>query len=226
LACESNKKENKTEVQKDTAAVTVKKDTLLLAGLSLEEMNSILSEFNSQMVNFKDSILVTKLYVIKEDTILLNKNQLRELSPFTNLDPNESAFYYRGDTLMLDNDCIGTELICYPRNLKAIYDYGFDCVEACSHDVLKYYYLNDRVMAYQDNFFINCFPQNAENAKTKSIRRETFVTSQNAAIVGIQRETIETTTGLDTIKISRANTIRIIDKQVVRKLLETQCALD
>lgn len=223
LSCDRNRERASHSEGTTTQNRAIKKDTTFISGLTRTEVDSILNDFESAASHFKDSIGAVKMYEVKGDTVLLDKCELKELSQVADLDPLESAFLYKGDTLLLSNDCNGAEMICYGNNLKVIYSYNFDCVEGCSRDALKYFYLNNRIVAYQDNFTSNCFPENEGDSKIASTRKETFVLDLNKNPIGLRRETITTKAGFDTIKISRTSITGVIDRSVVKKLLTAKC---
>ena len=223
LGCKTKKGEIVSTTQDNIEPVSSdKEDTVLFIDISKNEAESILSDFALSTNGFKDSLKVVKLFAIKDDTVLLDKNELREIKYDVNLDPYEAAYVYKGDTLILSNECSGTELICYREGLRILYDYGFDCVESCSSDKMRYYYLNNRILVYEDNFNEDCMLAN-QNTGIKSIRNEKFFVNLTKDLIGLERKTITTRNDFDTIKISRTSTIRTIDKDVVKKLLATLC---
>jgi hypothetical protein len=104
-----------------------------------------------------------------------------------------------------------------------IFDYTFDCVESGSYDKLKYFYLEDNVLVYEDHFSETWVPQHMNETRIRSERREVFMMDLNRPGTGIKKITIEPLNGIDTIKILRVDYVSTIPGRVIKKLLPIKC---
>jgi hypothetical protein len=233
ISCESLNRNNEkttgdsltveTKISVTSENETSRPDTIIYQDISEVEFNEFMTRFNSTVQQFRDSICVFKLFDINGDTVILDKKSLRRLPLVSAGDPYLSAYEFEGDTLILDNECSGSEILNFSDSLKVIFDYTFDCVESGSYDKLKYLYLEDNVLVYEDHFSETWIPHHLNETKIRSERREVFMMDLNRPGTGIKKITIEPLNGIDTIKISRVDYVSTISGRVVKKLLPIKC---